>query len=205
MLPEITFNLNIDLGDIGLIVSLILGLGGMALAIYLGLHGFSGGISASLLRIESKVDPLANIPADISAGRQRLDNLWGILSVSLRRSGETGGTVEAELPNLGHTKVSATPGRENTEYRIQVANSVLSVPFISKVSRESDLLQKELDMFGEETNLTDLGLTQLLVLTPSTDAKKCAEYMRSFVEWLDTIYFDARMKLQADFERGILD
>ena len=109
MLLEITFNLNIDLGDIGLIVSLILGLGGMALAIYLG-HGFSGGISASLLRIESKVDPLANIPADISAGRQRLDNLWGILSVSLRMSGETGGTVEAELPNLGHTKVSATPG-----------------------------------------------------------------------------------------------
>ena len=60
-------------------------------------------------------------------------------------------------------------------------------------------------MFGEETKVTDLGLTQLLVLILSTDAAKCAEYMRSFVEWLDTIFFDARMKIQAHFERGILD
>ena len=140
-LGAITFNLDVD---VGLFVALVFGLGGMALALYLGLRSFGSGVSASLLRIEEKVNPLANIPADVSAARQRLDDLWDILSNFLRLL-QPGETVEADLPNLGNTRVSATPGPESTQYRVETSKAVLNDDLISKISRDTDLREKEIE------------------------------------------------------------
>lgn len=195
------FNFNIDFGAT---IALLLGLGGIALAVFLGFRGFTKGMIGPLTRIEEKVNPLASIPTDVTAARQRLDDLWDILSNSLSLlQGHTHNTVEATLPNLGLTRVSAIPGPGSTEYRIETDRPVLNTSLIVKISEESGLSEKEVEMFGETTHVSNLGRDTLILKIPSTDAKACGEYVKIFIQWLDSTYFEARTRLIDEFEGSI--
>ena len=79
--------------------------------------------------------------------------------------------MEARMPILELTKVSATPGVDSTEYRIDTEQAVLSTPLVSKLGKDTGYEeQQELRRFGEVTHLTDLGLTRMLAKIPSTYA-----------------------------------
>ena len=175
-----TFNFNIDIGPF---IALILGLGSIAIAVFLGFRGFTKGMIGPLTRIEEKVNPLASIPTDVTAARQRLDDLWDILSNSISMlQGHTHNTVESTLPNLGMTRVSATPGVDSTEYRIETERPVLNTSLISKISKESGLTEKVVEMFGETARLSSLGRDTLILRVPSTDPKACAEFVTMFIK-----------------------
>ena len=196
-----TFNFNIDFGAT---IALLVGLGGIALAVFLGFRGFTKGMTGPLTRIEERVNPLASIPTDVTAARQRLDDLWDILSNSISMlQGHTHNTVEATLPNLGLTRVSATPGSDKTEYLIETDKPVLNTDLVVKISKESGLEEKEVELFGQVTRLTDLGRNRMILHIPSTDAKASAEFARMFLQWLDSTYFEARTRLIDEFERSI--
>ena len=200
-LRTMTFNFSIDFGAT---IALIVGLGGIALAVFLGFRGFTKGMTGPLTRIEEKVNSLASIPTDVTAARQRLDDLWDILSNSISMlQGQTHNAVEATLPNLGFTRVSATPGSDKTEYLIESDKPVLNTDLVSKISKESGLEEKEVEMFGQITRYTDLGRNRMILHIPSTDAKACATFARIFLQWLDSTYIEARARLLEEFEGSV--
>lgn len=168
-------------------LGIFLGLIGIAIAIFFGVRGFNKDIRD---RIENIIRSLVKIDT-------RLEDLIN------RNPSASSNTVVKELNNFGSTSISATPGNDGTEYTIKVNKGNLSDDLIIKLSKHSSLAPKEMEIFGVETELYTLGNKTLRVSIPSTDSKKCTQYISFLLKWLDTEYIELQRAELASFEEDI--
>jgi hypothetical protein len=115
---------NIDFGTLNF--GTLIGLIGIALAIFFGLRSFTGNIGKNLAAIQVKVNDIEHTANDV----------WAVIRA---RFVESEGTIEVELPNFGLTIISAEPGPSDTEYTLKVSNHKLSSQYIAKLSLEKNL------------------------------------------------------------------
>jgi len=169
---------------------LFVGLLAIAVAVYFGLSGFRKDVS----------DKLSDIRDKIIAMGTTMDKAWDLLKI---RFGVATGTVERNLKNLGKTKITASPATDKTIYFIEVEKAVLYDGLIIKLSKESDLENKEKQLFsGRVPSLfTTLG-TRLTIEVPCTESKLCTEYISLLLKWLDTTYYESLSKIK-DYEEPI--
>ncbi len=177
---------------------ILIGLIGIAIAVFLGLRSFTGSIGKKLEAIKEKVNDIEHTANDV----------WAVIR---RKFVETEGTIEVQLPNFGITRVSAEPGPRDTEYTLQVDSHKISSTYIAKLSLEKNLeIDNELislneyekRLFKDEVDVRSLGPRVLQVSIPCIEAKICTDYINTFLKWLDTIYFTAIPKV-SDFEKSI--
>ncbi len=172
--------------DLGLLIGLI----SIALALFFGLWGFRKGIASELSAIKEAVIAI----------RGTVEKTWDLVVV---RFGESSGTVERELENLGTVKITAEPGEKETSYLIEVQKPILAAGMVDKLSKETGLAKKEVEMFGKEPKVLVLSHTRLRMLVPSSEPKLCTEYITLFLKWLDSTYFESLGGIQ-EFEEPIL-
>ncbi len=180
--------------DFGTLIGLI----GIAIAVFFGLRIFTGSIGKKLEAIKEKVNNIEHTANDV----------WAVIRAKFV---ESEGTIEVQLPNFGITRISAEPGPRDTEYTLQISSHKLSSKYIAKLSLEKNLkIDNELitlneyegRLFKDEVNVTSLGPRVLKIRVPCIEARICTEYINTFLKWLDTIYFAAIPKVD-DFEKSI--
>ena len=176
----------------------LLGLIGIAIAVFFGLRAFTGNIGNKLEAIREKVNAIEHTANDV----------WAVIRAKFV---EAEGTIEVQLPNFGRTIISAEPGPQDTEYTLRVSNHKLSGKYIAKLSLEKNLKidnelitlnEYEVSLFEEPVNVISLGSRVLKMRDPCVEARICTEYMNIFLKWLDTIYFLAIPEAN-DFEKSI--
>lgn len=171
---------------------ILLGLIAVAVAIYFGLWGFRKDVSDKISDIRDKVMVVGNT----------LDKAWDLMKIHY---GASTGTVVRNLPNLGNIKVSAEPGPKNTMYIIEVEKPIFQEALLLKISRETQLGDKEKEIFGKEPQigLTVFSPTRMRLTLPCTEPKICTDYITVVLKWLDSEYFTAIPEIK-DFEENIL-
>jgi hypothetical protein len=170
--------------------ALLIGLIGIALAIFFGLWGFRRDISGKLSDIRDKV---------ISMG-VTLEKAWDILRIHF--AGATG-TVERTLKNLGKTTITAKPEVDKTTYIIIVDKPVLQEGLIIKLSKETELENREKEMFGGQLSQVYVSYpNQMRIVVPCVDPRICTEFISMLLKWLDSIYFNALPRIK-DYEESI--
>ena len=175
-------------------VGLLLGLLSIALAIFLGLRSFTGGIGGHLVEIKN----------DLKQVRLRLEDIWN--ERPLFGAAAAPGTVHRQMEHLGAVSITARPGDQETVYVVDVEKPVIREGLIIKLSQGSGFgADVEKRMFGKNLpRILERSGKSLLVSVPTTDAEVATEYMTLFIEWLDTEYMHRIDKEIDDFERPIL-
>ena len=163
---------------------LLIGLIGIALAIYFGLRG----IPSSLRKIEEYTKPIERTAEIVTRLDERIEAVLRLLPL--------GKTVELTLKNVGEIKVSAEPSLEYTDYHIQAKKPIFRSGFLVKKSKETDLGEKEKELFGSEVNVTFITSTQGILRVPSTDPKTCVKFITIFLKWLDSTYWESLKELE---------
>lgn len=170
--------------------AMLIGLLAIALGIFFGLLEFRKGVSSKLLDIRNKL-----IEMEVT-----MEKAWYLIKLHFSR--ETG-TVERKLKNLGKTIITASQDVNMTTYLIKVENPVLQEGLIVKLSKETELENKEKEMFDGKLTMVYVSLpNQLTVKVPSADPRICTEYISMFLRWLDSTYFEA-LKNVKDYEEPI--
>lgn len=169
-------------------LGMLLGLIGIAIAIFFGVKSFNNNIRTKLeeiLRSLVKIDT-------------RLEDF-----VQFRDFAKSG-TVEVELESFGKTKITAEPGSEDTSYIIEITKGTLKGLLIDKLSKSTGFEDKEKSLFSNKIPLyTNLSSKAVRFKLPSTDAELCIKYINLLLRWLDTEYVKG-YKTEIDrFENGI--
>lgn len=169
-------------------LGMLLGLLGIAIAIFFGIYSFNNNIRNKLediLRSLVKIDT-------------RLEDF-----VQFRDFSKSG-TVEVELENFGKTKITAEPGLEDTSYIIEVTKGVLKASLINKLSKITGFEDKEKSLFSK-------GIPKTMSLSPkamrfrllTTDPNLCVQYINLLLRWLDSEYTKGYKAEINTFENGI--
>jgi len=171
---------------------MLIGLLAIALSLFFGLFfGLSGlrkSIGSELSVIKEKIVAIQIIS----------EKLWDVVAVKFAKA-----TVVRKMPNLGGITISVDPGPSDTTYRIVIEKPVLIQGLIVKASKQTELADKEIEMFGEESRVSVIGANTLHIRIPTTEPELATQYMSFFLRWLDSTYFEWTKKLE-DFEKPIL-
>jgi hypothetical protein len=190
-----------DTNIIGICVTILLSVIGIAVAIYFGLRSFTNRISKQVDETKNSiVFELSGIKENIIKIITRVDDVWQLAAIFAK--GQTVGTVEVELKNFGKTKITAEIAEKETRYIVQPGKGRLMGGAIAKISKGTTLIKTELEMFGHEVTLIDIG-NMLRIVVPSVDPKLCTQYMSLFLKWLDTEYAREVESEVAKFEKDI--
>jgi len=195
----------VDINVLGICVTVGTSVIAMALAVYLGLRGFSNRIGEKVDGIkEGVVLELSGIKENIIKIGTRVDDVWQLVSqlALLLTKGQTLGTIEVELRNFGKTKISAEVTQDTVIYTVQSEKGKLISNAIVRISKYTSLAKTELEMFGRETKVDNMG-TWLRLHIPNVDPKLCTQYMSLFLKWLDTEYVSALRSETDKFEKDI--
>ena len=174
----------------------IVGIGG---TLILRVNTFASKLLELLGRLDTKTDQLAPLSKDVVAVRQTVQSLFQITSANLAGSG----TVTIQLRNLGQTAVSADPGPTETNYDISFSSAIMSAELIRRLAKDTGFEQVEIEAFGTDVTVIDVGRNRLLVKIPSTDAQVVTKFLNDFLAWLDTTYFEERQRILEEFEKPI--
>ncbi len=169
-------------------LGMLLGLLGIAIAIFFGVHSFNNNIRNKLediLRSLVKIDT-------------RLEDF-----VQFRDFSKSG-TVEVELENFGKTKITAEPSSNDTSYIIEVTKGVLKTSVIDKLSKSTGFENKEKSLFNNEIpKYMSLSPKAVRFRVPTTDADLCVKYINLLLQWLDSEYIKGYKAEIDNFEKGI--
>jgi hypothetical protein len=186
---------------VAIFLSAVISAGGIAVAIYFGLRSFTKGVSEKVETVKKEVvGELSGIKENVIKINERAEDIWQRMTAYL--SGKVAGTVEVVLQNFGKTKVSAEPSITETKYIIQPEKGRFNAEMIIKLSKTSDLVKKEIELFNREPLMMNLG-NILRVSLPSTDPNICVQYINFLLKWLDTYYIQALADETEKFERDI--
>jgi len=174
----------------------------IAIAIYLGLRSFTKGVSNKVDKVkEEVVMELSGIKESVIKIFDRAEDIWKhISSYLILRT--TPGTIEVILKNFGKTKVSAEPASTETRYIIRPEEGSFNAVIAAKLSKKSNLVKKELELFNREPMLMNFG-NSLRVILPSTDPDICIQYINFLLKWLDDEYIKELSDEINKFEHGI--
>ena len=199
------------IGYIAIAVAIFLGFIGIAVAIFFGLRAFRTGIMSELSVIKERISELSVIReriSELSVIKERIiviqetvQSVWDVAKRSpiFRATG----TVERNLKNLGKIRITAEPHSDTTIYFIEVRRPVFDSALIDKLSKETGLAQREMEIFGGNVPGYSSPLPhQLIVKLPSTEPSVCTKYMNLFLKWLDSTYLESAPKIE-DFEEPI--
>lgn len=175
------------MGDLETMIALLVGFSSLAIGVFFGLRGFRSEISTKLSSIEKNTESVKKIEETAIRIDERIDTF--LKTMPLR------GTAEGTLKNLGKTKVTAEPGKEETTYRIWIEKPVLKGEFLDKMSKESGFEKKEIDLFGKPTGGTVITQDYMIMRIPCTDPKICSDFITQFLKWLDSEYWEALDKV----------
>lgn len=175
--------------------SVLIGLLGVAVAIYFGLYF---GMRGTRTSFEEKLEKIEKHTQSIKKIEDTLARLDERLYASMAFPK---GTVEGVLKNIGKTKVTAEPGMERTKYYIEVEKPILRENFIAKKSVETWLTDKERELFGAyaTTLVAVIDPRKAVFDLPSIDPKICSQYVTQLLKWLDSEYWNSLRKL-GDYE-----
>ncbi|HEX74757.1 MAG TPA: hypothetical protein G4N93_06400 [Dehalococcoidia bacterium] len=144
---------------------------------------------------------MSAIKEAVVAIRTTVEKTWDI---TVLRFGESSGTVERELENLGKIKITAEPGAKETVYLIEIEKPILRGEYIAKISKESELLQEEKKLLGRESQVVVLSPTRMRWHLASTDPKTCTEFANLLLKWLNSTYVNSLSKIK-EYEESILN
>lgn len=182
---------NLLIGLLGIAVAIFLGLIGIAIAVAFGLRGFETRVMGELSIIREKVVGI----------QQVVEKVWDVVLRSPAFGAQ--GTVERDLKNLGKTKITARPDVKMTVYLIEVEKPVLQQGLIVTLIKGTELEAKENEMFGGQVPAIAVSLPNWLrIHVPSTEPRVCTEYISLLLKWLDSTYFDSLQTLR-DYEEPI--
>ncbi len=176
--------------DLGLLIGLIsIGLG-LFLGLFFGLAGLRKGVTSEL----------SSIKETVIAIRGTAEKTWDLV---LRRFAESGGTVVRELENLGKVKITAEPGENETLYFIEIEKPIFKEGLLQKTFKEPEFVRREEELFGHEGTWWFLSSHRIKYELPSTNSKKCTEFITFMLKRLSSIYV-ASLKDVKYFEGPIL-
>ena len=182
--------------DLGLLIGLISIALGLFFGLFFGLAGFRKGVTSELSTIKEAVIAI----------RTTVEKTWDLVVL---RFGESSGTIERELENLGKVKITAEPEEKETSYLIEIEKPILKEGMFLKLAKQSELIGKESEFFGKEETWTRVLKATILsphrmrYYRPSTDPKPCTEFVTFFLKWLDSTYFESLKSIKG-FEEPIL-
>jgi hypothetical protein len=194
-----------DINVTGICVTIVIGIIAIALSIYFGLRGFSNSIGKKVDETKDGVVlELSGIKENIVKIGTRVDDIWQLVSqlALLLTKGQTVGTIEVELKNLGKTKISAEVAEKETRYMVQSEKGKLISDAVIRISKYTTWAKTEREMLGREAMVTNIG-NWIRVQVPSVDPKLCTQYMSLFLKWLDTEYVTALQSETDRFEKDI--
>jgi len=174
-------------------LELLIGLVAIALAIFFGLWGFRRGVTSELSTIKEAVVAI----------RTTVEKTWDLVVL---RFGESRGTVERHLENLGKVRITAEPGKDETAYLIEVEKPILRESVLIKVSNQPEFLNKEKEFFGEQSRRSRgafLSPNRTRYYLPSTNPKTCTDFITFVLKWLNSTYVES-LKGIKEFEEPIL-
>lgn len=170
-------------------IGLLIGLLALALACFLGISGFR----------DKVINELSAIKNAITAIQTTTDKVWDLLVARSERA-----TVERNLENLGKVSISAEPGRNKTTYHIKIEKPIIWGELISKLSKETGFVDKEIKILGKEPIILALSKTHLVMHVSCSESKVCTEYISLFLKWLNSTYVESLEKEIKKFEEPIL-
>jgi hypothetical protein len=171
-------------------LELLIGLVAIALAIFFGLWGFRRSITSELSVIKEAVVAI----------RTTVEKTWDLVVL---RFGESSGTVERELENLGKVRITAEPGAKQTTYLIDIEKPILREQFFIKIGKQPEFLEKETELLGKEGNVSILSPHRMRYNLPSNDPKACTDFITFLLKWLNSTYVES-LKQIPEFEEHIL-
>ena len=169
---------------------LLVGLLGIAVAIFVSLAIFKSGITNKLERIDTKINSIS----------QTAEKVWDLVN---RKWGGQIGTITRELPNLGKIKITAEPGLEKTIYTIDIEKPILHFEYLAKVEKETKFDEYELRLFKKKATGIVLSPQRTKITVPCVEPKTCTEYITNLLQWLNDKYAPSIRNLK-DYEEGIL-
>lgn len=176
-------------------LGVLIGLLGIALAIFFGFRTFTGGIR----------DHLRDIKTELALVRQKLDDIWDLRPWGGFGASPAAGTVHRKMEHLGSVSISARPGPTTTEYRVEIEKPLIRQGLIVKLAKETGFVDKvEKSLLDDLPRITELSSRAFLMHIPSTDSRLATEYMTRFLEWLDSDYIRRIDHELDDFEKPIL-
>lgn len=132
--------------------ALLIGLIGIAIALFFGLRGARtelGGkfedMGRKLSKIEEHTRHISDIKSTVSCIKGAVEG-WK----SLMQLGIGTGTVSLELRNLGKVEVTAEPGSDWVTYRIRLLKPVLKESFLIKKIKETEFVEEEKSYSAEK-------------------------------------------------------
>ena len=176
--------------DGGLLIGLISIALGLFLGLFFGLAGFRKGVTGELSIIKDAV----------TAIRTTVDKTWDLVVV---RFGESSGTAEGELDNLGKVKITAEPGLGETAYVIEIEKPILKEGLFTKFAKEPHFVQTETQFLGQEGHFAVLSSRRVQYRLPSTDPKACTKFITFLLKELNSTYVDSLKDIE-EFEEPIL-
>ncbi len=186
---------------VAIFISILIGCISIAFGVFFGMRSFTSGVKSQLADAEDKlVDKLDSIKSTVDKIDVIADKAWLLFSSKFAPST---GTIEVTLQNFGLTKLSATPGRDGTTYKIEVERGKLDSSIMSKVSKETKFDMFEINLLGSPSRVTNLGTHIIILGLTCTEPDKCKQYISTFLKWLDTEYFDSVTRQIEAFEKGI--
>jgi len=189
-----------DINIIGICVTVLFSVIALAIAIFLGLRGFTSNIGDKLSSLKNDiVMQLSSMNEKMTKVETTVGNLWSLATGYLKGAP---GTVIVPLKNFGDVKISALPGPDETTYIIEVAQGMLDAELIAKASKITGFSAKEITMLGKEPAVFSLGKNRIRMILACTEPKKCTEYINEFLKWLDVEY-PIVAKTFEEFEAGI--
>ena len=176
--------------DLGLLIGLISIALGLFLGLFFGLAGFRKSVTSELSAIKEAV----------TAIRTTVDKTWDLVVV---RFGESGGTVERELEKLGKVRITAEPGEKETTYLINIEKPLFKEGPLFKSLKDPEFLKKEIDLLDKEGTAEVFSPRRIRYYLPSTDPKKCTDFITFLLKWLNSTYVESLADID-EFEEPIL-
>jgi hypothetical protein len=179
------------IGLFSIAATILLGLIGIAIAIYYGLQAFRKEITDDLSGINEKTTVI----------QENVKNIWDII----KRSTLVGaaGTVTRVLKNVGTLKITAELHTDKTTYYLLSDKPIFDGKRITQLSKRTNLEATEKDMFGVAPVFVGSPIpTRLVLELPCIEPNICTKYMSIFLQWLDKEYFESLPKIE-DFEEPI--
>ena len=190
-------NINI----LAICIAAVLSFGGIAIAIFYGLRGFTNKLTDKLTNAKDAItEQLSGINEKIVRIEVTGDKFWELAREYLAKPP---GTVEKQLKNFGNVKISAEPSGKETRYTFRMERGEISLGLIDRLTKLTSFEEHEREMLNGVPELFALGPNAFRMVVPSVDPKVCTRYISDFLRWLDTEYTKGKQELLKDFEEGI--